>query len=478
MKSAMTQKKLPAIAIVRWGQAINVLAALMFIFLALPAQAQNPPYIKASPNPAPAPAGQASGTTTLEWDGGGDHPWAEVWQQVDDANETFVVESGKGTRQMTVEVGKTYVFKLSDAGKLLASVTVTAKNEPLPALKPLGGETSAEGGEAPRVVTSPNAPGWITVLWEHSGKGVYWFVVERQGPPYTESAILLVATLNDPTRQFTDMNLQAGTAYNHRVCAVYEFHRTCSQWARVSTLPLPSSSSGSGGDQPPPPPPPPPLSTPVLKVTSTSAKNILLEWDYSYADRLTSMALYRDGAFIFDGAIPGNFTSSHSDVVPRFNTEYTYKLCFSNPDEKDRCSDSVTAMGTPVPPTAPTDVRVAAVKPPGGTALGGAVRLRPRSAIDMTWRNTDVPGQFVTVEGLDTHIPGDTIAGGAIHTAPQQRWIESTRVSAKDDPTSLRIDLPRSLISADAGLTTYRVCAVVPKLGDGGKVCSQPVSLP
>jgi hypothetical protein len=106
------------------------------------------------------------------------------------------------------------------------------------------------------------------------------------------------------------------------------------------------------------------------------------------------------------------------------------------------------------------------------------VRLRPKSVIDLTWRNTDVPGQFITVEGLDTHIPGDIIADGAIRTGPQQRWIESRRVSAKDDPTSLSMDRPRSLISSDTGLTTYRVCAVVPKLGDGGKVCSQPVSLP
>ena len=475
MKPVTTRRQMLAFAAVR-SRAISVLTALMFTALALPAQAQNPPYIKASPNPAPAPAGQTSGTMTLEWDGGDDHPYAEVWQQVDDADETFVLESGKGTRQMTVEVAKTYVFKLSDAGVLLASVTVAAKNEPVPVLKPLGGETSAEVGEAPRVGTSPNAPGWITVIWEHSGKGVYWFVVERQGPPYTESAILLVATLNDPTREFTDMNLQASTAYNHRVCAVYEFHRTCSQWARVSTLPPPPSSSGSGGGKPPPPPPP--LSTPVLKATSNSGKVIYLEWDYSYADRLTSMALYRDGQFIFEGAIPGNFTRSHGDVVPRFNTEYTYKLCFSNPDEKDKCSDPVTEMGAPVPPTAPADVRVAAVKPPGGTALGGAVRLRPKSVINLTWRNTDVPGQFVTVEGLDTHIPGDIIAGGAIRTGSQQRWIESRRVSAKDDPTSISMDLPRSLISSDAGLTIYRVCAVVPKLGDGGKVCSQPVSLP
>jgi hypothetical protein len=95
------------------------------------------------------------------------------------------------------------------------------------------------------------------------------------------------------------------------------------------------------------------------------------------------MALYRDGQFIFEGAIEGNFTRSHGDVVPRFNTEYTYKLCFSNPDEKDKCSKPVTAMGAPVPPTAPADVRVAVMTYPGGIAPGGAARLRPKSVIDL-----------------------------------------------------------------------------------------------
>ena len=137
MKPVTTRRKVLAFAVVRL-RTISVLAVLIFTFLALPAQAQVP-SITAAPNPALAPAGQASGTTTLVWDGGGDHPYAEVWQQVDNNDETFVVESGKGTRQMPIEVGKTYIFKLSDAGELLASVTVTAKNEPAPAPEPPGG---------------------------------------------------------------------------------------------------------------------------------------------------------------------------------------------------------------------------------------------------------------------------------------------------------------------------------------------------
>ena len=74
------------------------------------------PYISAS--------GQSQGVTTLTWDGGPDHPYAEVWVKVDDQDEKFVVEKGKGTRQVAVESGKTYLYILSDSGERLATVTV------------------------------------------------------------------------------------------------------------------------------------------------------------------------------------------------------------------------------------------------------------------------------------------------------------------------------------------------------------------
>jgi len=72
------------------------------------------------------PTGQ-TGQTVLTWDGGKDHPYAEVWVKVDDGDETFVVEQGKGSRQVTVEPGRTYLYILSDAGKRLAAVTVKSR---------------------------------------------------------------------------------------------------------------------------------------------------------------------------------------------------------------------------------------------------------------------------------------------------------------------------------------------------------------
>jgi hypothetical protein len=71
--------------------------------------------------------GQTPGTQTLTWDGGPDHPNAAVWVKVDGADETKVVEQGKGTRQVTVEPGKTYQYVLTDAGQQLATTTVKAK---------------------------------------------------------------------------------------------------------------------------------------------------------------------------------------------------------------------------------------------------------------------------------------------------------------------------------------------------------------
>src|ERR1051326_3243525 len=52
-----------------------------------------------------------SSDLTLEWDGGKDHPYAEVWVRVDQNDETFIVEQGRGSRNATVELGKNYEFR-------------------------------------------------------------------------------------------------------------------------------------------------------------------------------------------------------------------------------------------------------------------------------------------------------------------------------------------------------------------------------
>lgn len=65
-----------------------------------------------------------SDSTTLRWDGGADHPYAEVWVKIGSADETKILEKGKGSMPYKIEHGKRYLFILTDAGVRLATVQV------------------------------------------------------------------------------------------------------------------------------------------------------------------------------------------------------------------------------------------------------------------------------------------------------------------------------------------------------------------
>src|SRR6478672_708657 len=105
-------------------------------------------------------------------------------------------------------------------------------------------EVTAQGQEQPIVGLRPNAPGWITVYWEHTGKDVYSFIIQRQDPPYSDNNIVTVGQSVNNTDSIIDKNLRADTTYNYRVCAIYAYNRACSGWQSARTLPLPPSSSG------------------------------------------------------------------------------------------------------------------------------------------------------------------------------------------------------------------------------------------
>ena len=92
-----------------------------------PPAALTPPFITAAPAEVIVAAGQSQGQTTLTWDGGATHAYAEVWVKVGDGSETFIVEQGKGQREVTVERGKSYLFILTDAGERLATISVTVR---------------------------------------------------------------------------------------------------------------------------------------------------------------------------------------------------------------------------------------------------------------------------------------------------------------------------------------------------------------
>ena len=124
------------------------------------AQERQVPYIYALSNPVVIAPSQTSGIVTLVWDGGKDHPYAEIWVRVDQNDETFIVEQGKGTRNAKVEPGKHYVFKLSDSNVLLASVSVTVEN----------GDVPPSSGVSPRPTPAPMTSPDYEPLYAVNGK--------------------------------------------------------------------------------------------------------------------------------------------------------------------------------------------------------------------------------------------------------------------------------------------------------------------
>lgn len=90
----------------------------------LPANPPAPPGVSGGPSIRANPANVTGGSTTLTWDGGSEHPYAEVWVGIDGGDPIFVVEQGKGSRRVTVDAGKTYRYVLTDSGQDLATVTV------------------------------------------------------------------------------------------------------------------------------------------------------------------------------------------------------------------------------------------------------------------------------------------------------------------------------------------------------------------
>jgi hypothetical protein len=91
------------------------------------------PTIGATPNPVIVSFGESQGKTTLTWDDRAGNKLAQVWVSVDGGAETLLPGSlGTGTATATIEVGKTYAFKLYNSSKVYlgASVKVTAKLAP------------------------------------------------------------------------------------------------------------------------------------------------------------------------------------------------------------------------------------------------------------------------------------------------------------------------------------------------------------
>ncbi|MEO8611657.1 MAG: tachylectin-related carbohydrate-binding protein [Chloroflexota bacterium] len=123
--------------------------------------------------------------------------------------------------------------------------------------------------EAP-VITSaiPNAPGWITIAWLHSGEGgVLGYRIDRQNPSFSWT------TFNNAGNH-TDMGLQPSTTYSYRVCAVYSGSEACSEWVAVRTMDPPQTN--------------PPISRPPPTITAheITPNSITVKWSGRKYDRV------------------------------------------------------------------------------------------------------------------------------------------------------------------------------------------------
>lgn len=167
-----------------------MLSLLLLVVVSAAAQERAVPYIYALSNPIVIPPGQTRGTVTLVWDGGKDHPYAEVWIRVDQNDETFIVEQGKGTRNETVEYGKSYEFKLSDSNVLLASVRVTVTHETP------GAQPPPESGVSPRPMPTPQPAYSVSgsIRWKKDMGVVPMGPGNSQAAIYPCSAFSVVAT--------------------------------------------------------------------------------------------------------------------------------------------------------------------------------------------------------------------------------------------------------------------------------------------
>jgi len=115
--------------------------------------------------------------------------------------------------------------------------------------------------EAP-VITSaiPNAPGWITIAWAHSGNGgPLSFFIERQNPP------LRIGPRVNNVDSYTDMGLQPSTLYSYRVCVIYpDGAQACSDFVPVQTKP--------------PEPPPDSWAPPTITAQAVTPNSITIQW--------------------------------------------------------------------------------------------------------------------------------------------------------------------------------------------------------
>jgi hypothetical protein len=340
------------------------------------------------------------------------------------------------------------------------------------------GAAAADGEdlEKPVAFAFGVAPGSVSVNWEHSGSGVAYYTVTRESP------YQVWGNVSAEQRNLFDSNLQPNTEYRYFVCAYFADligSYSCSEWSEPARThaPAPPAGGSPGGTPPPASQPPAPAFTPVLTAKPHGGAQVYLTWNTPPAGSiaLTRVPLYRDGEEIYQALEPGNLDGDHVDTV-RPNSTHRYMLCYEGPAIGERCSAEVVAGPQPVTPTAPAGLRAAEVLISGGRTPDGSIILRPQHRVSFDWRNTDIPGVFITVERQDVKIARNPDPNSPVGHIRQSIWSELARLNAKENPTSATVDAPDTSNPALEPGESYRVCALVPVLGDTGKVCTQPIT--
>jgi hypothetical protein len=342
-----------------------------------------------------------------------------------------------------------------------------------------GASPAAAEGMAPTVFAYPSGPPvaqeGITVRWEVQDTGVFWVVVQRESPPASWTFYQTVGNMHDT-------GLLRDREYRYRACAVYAYSEACSDWvgARVPSPAPPAPSQPSQPSQPAPPPPVAPKPLPQPELRAEGAGNtfpnyglVRLTWtnpvDGDQRSVLTGMEWYQNGKVIYSGT-----DTIQRDAPVRANSgPYRYQLCIKNAVD-EQCSTEVTASPTPTKPTAPTSVKLERIDLPGGRGPNG-ILLRPKHRVSVTWFNTDVPGTFYTVERQDSRATRNPDRNSPVQYLSSTFWQELERVNGEESSALVDPQM-RGELTLTIG-TAYRVCAVVPALGNEGKVCSAPVSL-
>ena len=207
--------------------------------------------------------------------------------------------------------------------------------------------------------------------------------------------------------------------------------------------------------------------------TANNALTITLSWNTDQTYELKNVQLFRDDQLICDQQrskeiFDGGCLYGRRDIVPHANTKYKYKVCFISLYYSDtKCSEEITASGTPTAPTPLSNVSVFQNKSHGRAS---DVLARIRTLVTARWRNTEIRGNFITLEREDK-VQLDQVRVGPA-------WVEIKRIPAAgnpSDPTDLTVDVTPEGPELGSQGTNYRVCAIVPKLGASGKVCSSTV---